>query len=250
MRRLLTGYAVTFNLRHRRSGHLFQNRYKSIICEEAPYLLELVRYIHLNPLRAGLVPDVPALSRYQWAGHAVMMGRHSLDGQNVGEVLSYFGNKVKAARDAYLSFIVDGVSQGKRDELVGGGLKRVRRSRADDQPVMYDERILGTGLFVQSLMESHGVKGIEKPVLHLPELVGLVAEYFGVGTYEIRKPGRSKPVTGARSIISYLGYRKMGHSGEDVAKALGITRSGVCRRAEMGEKLFHANEKLCELFGD
>ena len=49
MRRLLTGHAVTFNLRHQRSGHLFQNRFKSIICEEDPYLLELVRYIHLNP---------------------------------------------------------------------------------------------------------------------------------------------------------------------------------------------------------
>ena len=53
MRRLMTGYAVTFNKRHKRIGHLFQNRYKSIACEEDPYLLELIRYIHLNPLRAG-----------------------------------------------------------------------------------------------------------------------------------------------------------------------------------------------------
>ena len=52
MRRLLTGYAVWFNQKHRRSGHLFQNRFQSIVCEEDPYLLELVRYIHLNPLRA------------------------------------------------------------------------------------------------------------------------------------------------------------------------------------------------------
>jgi len=55
MRRLLTGYAVSFNRRHRRHGQLFQNRYKSILCQEDPYLIELVRYIHLNPLRAGLV---------------------------------------------------------------------------------------------------------------------------------------------------------------------------------------------------
>ena len=58
MRRLLTGYAVSFNLRHRRSGHLFQNRYKSILCQEDSYLLELVRYIHLNPLRAKLVSSM------------------------------------------------------------------------------------------------------------------------------------------------------------------------------------------------
>nr|WP_302467706.1 transposase [Geomonas nitrogeniifigens] len=57
MRRLLTAHAVTFNLRHHRSGYLFQNRYKSIVCEEDTYLLELVRYIHLNPLRAGLVKE-------------------------------------------------------------------------------------------------------------------------------------------------------------------------------------------------
>jgi putative transposase len=61
MRKLLTGYAIYFNLRHKRSGHLFQNRYKSLVCEEDTYLLELTRYIHLNPLRAGLVKDIKAL---------------------------------------------------------------------------------------------------------------------------------------------------------------------------------------------
>ena len=58
MRRLLTSYAVTFNRRHKRHGHLFRNRYKSILCQEDPYMLELVRYIHLNPLRAGLVESI------------------------------------------------------------------------------------------------------------------------------------------------------------------------------------------------
>jgi putative transposase len=53
MRRLLTGFVVNFNKRHKRYGHLFQNRYKSIVCEEDPYLLGLTRYIHLNPLLTG-----------------------------------------------------------------------------------------------------------------------------------------------------------------------------------------------------
>ena len=74
MRRLM-GYAVTFNIRHRRSGHLFQNRYKSVICEEDPYLLELIRYIHLNPLRAKLVEDLKALDKYPWSGHSAILGR-------------------------------------------------------------------------------------------------------------------------------------------------------------------------------
>jgi len=70
----MTGYAVTFNKRHKRSGHLFQNRYKSVICEEDPYLMELIRYIHLNPLRARLVEDLKALDKYPWTGHSAILG--------------------------------------------------------------------------------------------------------------------------------------------------------------------------------
>jgi hypothetical protein len=71
----MTGYAVTFNRRHRRAGHLFQNRYKSVVCEEDPYLLELIRYIHLNPLRANLVKDLKELDKYRWTGHSAILGR-------------------------------------------------------------------------------------------------------------------------------------------------------------------------------
>jgi putative transposase len=75
MRRLLTGYAVVFNLRHQRAGHLFQNRYKSIVCDKDSYHLELVRYIHLNPVRAGTVADLAALAAYRWSGHGELLGR-------------------------------------------------------------------------------------------------------------------------------------------------------------------------------
>ena len=74
MRRLLTGYAMNFNRRYRRSGQLFQNRYKSILCQEDTYLLELVRYIHLNPIRAGMVADIKALNKDPFCGHAVIVG--------------------------------------------------------------------------------------------------------------------------------------------------------------------------------
>ena len=73
MRRLLTGYAVNFNRRYKRHGQLFQNRYKSIICQEDIYLRELVRYIHLNPLRAKVVSDITALNRYKYSGHSALM---------------------------------------------------------------------------------------------------------------------------------------------------------------------------------
>jgi len=74
MRRLLTGYALSYNLRHHRCGHLFQNRYKSILCEEDPYLRELIRYIHLNPLRAGLVEDSEELGRYPYGDTVCFWG--------------------------------------------------------------------------------------------------------------------------------------------------------------------------------
>jgi REP element-mobilizing transposase RayT len=103
MRRLLTGYAVTFNLRHHRSGHLFQNRYKSFICGEDPYLLELVRYIHLTPLRVGVVTDISALTTYPWSGHGVLMGSRTLPGQNLDEVLGYFGKRMSTASPGAIS---------------------------------------------------------------------------------------------------------------------------------------------------
>jgi len=97
MRRLLTGYAVTFNLRHRRSGHLFQNRYKSIVCEDEVYLLALTRYIHLNPVLAGLVkyPEDWEFSSYQ---EYVGLRQGTLPSPDI--VLSQF-----ASAEAYRNFV-------------------------------------------------------------------------------------------------------------------------------------------------
>lgn len=92
MRRFLTGYAITYNLRHRRHGHLFQNRYKSIACDEDTYFKELVRYIHLNPLRANLVEGLGHLDRYPWCGHAVLVGKIQYPWQDSRYVLSWFGH--------------------------------------------------------------------------------------------------------------------------------------------------------------
>ena len=103
MRRLLTGYAVSHNRRHSRSGHLFQNRYKSILCQEDTYLLELVRYIHLNPLRAGIVKDVKALNKYSFAGHSVIMGKVTNDWQDIKWVLRLFHNKLAHLRCGLLT---------------------------------------------------------------------------------------------------------------------------------------------------
>ena len=106
MRKLLTGYVVNYNLRHNRHGHLFQNRYKSIICEEDPYLLELTRYIHLNPLRAGLVQSLGELEDYPWTGHAGIIGKRKMRWQEIDSVLAYFGKSRGAARKKYRELLV------------------------------------------------------------------------------------------------------------------------------------------------
>jgi len=124
MRRLLTGYAVYFNRRHKRHGQLFQNRYKSIICQEDAYLQELVRYIHLNPLRAKIVKDMDELNRYPYSGHSAVMGKVKRGWQDIDYVLSYFGKNRRSARKKYLSYVEEGISMGRRPELVGGGLIR------------------------------------------------------------------------------------------------------------------------------
>src|SRR4030043_2299537 len=113
MRRLLTGYAVSFNLKHRRSGHLFQNRYKSIVCEEDPYLLELIRYIHLNPLRAGIVKGMEELDRYPWCGHGVLTGRRKNDWQETEYVLKQFSEQRGKAIRGSRKFMEEGKQQGR-----------------------------------------------------------------------------------------------------------------------------------------
>jgi putative transposase len=124
MRRLLTGYALWYNRTHRRHGHVFQNRFKSILCQEDVYLLELVRYIHLNPIRARLVEDMDDLGWYPYCGHSVMMGKLKKAWQHAEGVLGMFGEKVRAARRAYRAYVERGIGEGRRPDLAGGGLLR------------------------------------------------------------------------------------------------------------------------------
>ena len=97
MRKLLTWYAQYYNRLHRRRGHLFENRYKSILCEEETYLLALIRYIHLNPVRAGIVGTMEELDEYLWSGHSAVMRNVSRSWMDIDYVLAQFGRKKRAA---------------------------------------------------------------------------------------------------------------------------------------------------------
>ena len=128
LQRVLGGDAREFNRRHRRHGHPFQNRFKSIVVEDDPYLLELVRYIHLTPRRAGLVADGAALDRYPWCGHSRLMSVMPDGGQAVDEVLQRFGGQVGTARRAPR---VHPRRRGRRHSCCAGDERVDQRRTAD-----------------------------------------------------------------------------------------------------------------------
>lgn len=232
MRRLLTGYAVTFNLRHNRSGHLFQNRYKSLVCDEDSYLLELVRYIHLNPLRAGIVSDLDALDRFPWSGHAVLMGKCSMEGQAADEVLRYFGRKIGAARRSYRIFVSDGVAQGKRRDLVG---LRVASWKAETW-VPGDSRILGDADFTERLLAESSLKERITVLEPLETIVDRFAEKFEISPRAVASRSRLPRVLNAKAAVCHAAI-EAGYSGAEVARHLGMTRSGVFTAKKRGETL-------------
>lgn len=244
MRRLLTGYAIVFNLQHKRSGHLFQNRYKSIACQEDVYLLELIRYIHLNPLRAGLAKSIDELDRYPWSGHAVLMGKQEFAGQNIDDVLRMFGQKKKNARQSYREFVHDGIRQGKRDELVGGGLRRSQGVRNLGEYEAYDERILGSGEFVESLWRETEFSEIQVSKISLEEIMQRAADMLKVKVELLRQKNRTKELADVRAAICYLAVRVCNFSGVAVARALNMTRSGVSVAVKRGEGIISENNTL------
>ncbi len=243
MRRLLTGHAVRFNLRHGRVGHLFQNRYKSIVCEEEPYLLELVRYIHLNPLQAGVVRGMEELDRYPWSGHAVLMGNRELAGQRTEEILSRFGRNKTKALHAYRQFVEDGIALGKRSELTGGGLRR-SGSVASGRIESFDERILGGGEFVESIRGEISEQESAGPALPLAELIKRVAPICNVDPDELFRRTRVAGVAEARSLVCFVAVREMGYSGADVARTLKMSRAGVTLAIARGGELLALDPAL------
>lgn len=237
MRRLLTGYAVSFNRRNKRSGHLFQNRYKSIVCEEEPYLLELVRYIHLNPLRAGMVTSLEELDSYPWTGHAVLLGNRQLAGQETDAILERFGEKVGTARRNYRQFIADGIAAGHRDDLVGGGLKRSQGERRKNEYESFDERVLGGGDFVDGLKQDSSLREKMPRVVSLTQLLAIISAALKLDPELIRKPSKSRAPAAARGIICHLAIYELGYTGSEVGNFLHLGPTGVSLASRRGEKL-------------
>jgi REP element-mobilizing transposase RayT len=250
MRRLLTGYAVWFNRRHTRHGYLFQNRYKSIVCQEDHYLRELVRYIHLNPLRAGLVPTLAALQRYPYCGHSAILGKRERPWQGVPYVLGTFGKTLEKARRTYLAYVADGVGQGRREDLIGGGLIRslggwaeVKRHRGQGWAhLKSDERILGDSDFVEEMLARHKERYTPQSHLRrqgydLERIAARVAELYRVEVHEILAKGRQPQRVQARSLFCFWVVRQFGISLTDLARRLAMSPPAIGYAVQRGEAI-------------
>jgi len=241
MKRFLTGYAVFYNRRHRRHGHLFQNRFKSIVVEEDSYFQELVRYIHLNPLRAQTIDSIAKLDRYRWCGHSAIVGRLKNDWQDKEYVLKWFGEKEGEAKRAYHRFVKNGMEQGHRSDLVGGGLIRsqggwtaVKDMIREGVREKSDERILGSGEFVQQLIQQADEK--RKKQFVGKESLKIATDYImrecKKGEIDIKamKAGsRRQKISKVRARLIEKLVDEFGLSLAEVGRQLGVSSSAVAK---------------------
>jgi REP element-mobilizing transposase RayT len=241
MRRLLTGYAISYNRRYYRYGHLFQNRYKSIICEEDAYFTELVRYIHLNPLRAGIVESLEQLDRHPWCGHGVLLAKCDADWQDRDYVLKWFGRTEAQAKRIYREFVKKGIAQGQRPELVGGGLIRsmggwsvVKSLRRSGEHEKGDARILGSGDFVAQVIDEAEQKVRQQLagddlIERAEKLISSYCTEHNIPIEVLRSGSRRQAVSAIRRQLALRLVKKIGLSMAETGRQLGLTTSGVAQ---------------------
>ena len=249
MRRLLTGYAISYNHRHKRHGQLFQNRYKSILCQEDSYLLELTRYIHLNPLRVGAVKDIKALGKYPYTGHSALLGNTTIIWQDTAYILGLFSQKKKAAQRRYREFVFKGISQGRRPELTGGGLirslggwKAAKALKKGMDRLKGDERILGDSDFVLSVIKDcqEGLDRryrLQQEGYTLETLSDKIACHFNLEPSQLFTPTKSPMIVKARSLMCYYAVRELGLTATSLARRIGLKQPAISISVSRGEKI-------------
>jgi len=248
MRKFLTWYAQYFDRRHGRTGHLFENRYKSILCEEDNYLLALVRYIHLNPIRAEIVTTLKELDHYPWSGHSALMGNAKHDWMDTGYLLSQFGARKKAARNAYHRFVGEGMAMGKIPEFTGGGLIRSRggwsqvvSARRSGQREESDERILGSGDFVNAILKEAEEKTrrqlkLQRTDKTLSKIIEEECKKGRTSANELKGGSRRRKVSTVRARIAKRGVEESGLSMAEIARHVGVTTSSIAKAIARLEK--------------
>ncbi len=202
MQTLLFRYTRYFNKRHGEVGHLFQGRYKAILCDKDAYLLELVRYIHLNPVRAKMVKKP---EDYRWTGHLSYLGRGTDDVIDEGFVLDQFSGKRALGRRRYRQFVWEGISGGHEEKYY-----RVK-----------DQRYLGEDSFVERIeKERKEPKGwvYEIPLGAISEEASIA---MGITRDKLYSMTRDREGARGRGIVGYLARRISGYEVNEIATHFG-----------------------------
>jgi len=230
MHRLLTGYAQYYNRRHRRVGHLLQGRYKGILCQSDRYLSELVRYIHLNPVRARMVKRP---EDYQYSSHRAYLGLEPAGTVDVDPVLRHFGGRREVARDRYRQFVAAGIKQGHCGEFYA----------ADEG------RILGSEEFIDATIHRLGEtgrsnraakkKGLPVCEVEPDRLVAAVERVCSIPREDFCGTSKRGPAIMAKEMLILIGLQ-MGASMKALSEIIGISRSALSRRHNA------ARRKLCD----
>lgn len=187
MQNLTFRYTRWVNKKQKRMGHLFQGRYKAILVDRDSYLLELVRYIHLNPVRAKLVRQAHA---YPWSGHRAYLGRETLPWLTTEWVLGQFGTRLGTSRRRYEAFVNEGHGEGRRIEFHRGG----------DE----DGRVLGDAGFAQRMLNKR-VTAIKR--VTLDNLIQTVCRVYKTNEQALAATGRERATSEARSAVGWLARR-------------------------------------------
>ncbi|MBC8462491.1 MAG: hypothetical protein H8D67_31355 [Deltaproteobacteria bacterium] len=258
----------------------------SDLCPLTSGPLELIRYIHLNPLRAGIVNDLKELDKYRWTGHSVILGKRknplapypstknksaipnpcpvkreacltgeqskmSLADKTIQDVLLHFGETKKVARRRYRQFVKNGIDQGKRPELQGGGLVRSAGGekagllgRKNEEREKGDARILGSGDFVAKILHRADSDWDRRQRYHvsLGELISKVAKGLNINEGDLLSSKRQSRISDARAIICYLAVMELDVKGIHVGKALKISGQSVSRCIDRGRNLLLCRE--------
>ena len=227
---------------------MFQNRSKSILVEEDSYFQELVRYIHLNPLRARIVDSITKLDRYRWCGHSAIVGRLNNDWQDKEYVLKWFGEKAGEAKRAYRQFVKDGIDQGHRSDLIGGGLIRSQGGWAAVKDMIRhgireksDERILGSGEFVQQLIQQSDEE--RRKQFFSRENHEIAIDYImkeckdaGVDIKALKAGSRRRKISELRARLIEKLVDEFGFSLAEAGRQLGVSPSAVAKVLSRGSR--------------
>lgn len=241
MKPLNMRYAQYHKVKTGRRGPLFMDRYKSIVTQDQNYVQELVRYVHLNPVRAGICKDIFALNRYPWSGHSALMGRCKREFQDVPTVLRRFGGTASESRDAYCRFLNEGIKETSTDALVDLVRKSNVGSESGRKATCW---VIGDQKFVKEVTDSAQARRLRISRLDRESatcgiIAGKTAPQFNISVEILKRRQRGGPGSEARKAFSFIAAKEFGAPIKMIGEYLNVSNAAV-------SAMVHAGREVCK----